>query len=234
MARKPIVGITVAHCTEELKTFPREFYVERIRKSGGQPLLLPPVQGEEEAQEVLHFLDGIIFTGGGDIAPVFLGEQPKRGIESCIPERDQGELLLAWYAMQSDFPVLGICRGIQALAVAAGGKIFQDIRSECPLSFEHNQTVPREYMWHEVEVLDSQLKQIVGSEKIQVNSLHHQAVSIVPDGFIQNAVASDGIIEGIEKIGAKFCMGVQWHPEVLRTEEHSRKLFEGFVQACNA
>lgn len=233
MARKPIIGITVAHCTEDLKTFPREFYVERIRKAGGQPLLLPPVQTEEDAQEVLDFLDGLIFTGGGDIAPVFLGEQPKRGIGSCIPERDQGELLLAWYALQADLPVLGICRGIQVLAVAAGGKIFQDIRSECPHTLEHSQTAPREYMWHEVEVLDSRLKEIVDSGQIQVNSLHHQAVSIVPDGFIQNAVAQDGIIEGIEKIGARFCIGVQWHPEVLQTEEHSRKIFESFVQACN-
>lgn len=233
MARKPILGITVAHCTEELKTFPREFYVESIRKAGGQPLLIPPVQTQEEAQEVLNLLDGVIFTGGGDIAPVFLGEQPKRGIGGCIPERDQGELLLAWHALQSDLPVLGICRGIQVLAVAAGGSIYQDIRSECPQTLEHSQTAPREYMWHEVEVLDSRLKEILGIGKIQVNSLHHQAVSKVPEGFIQNAVAPDGIIEGIEKIGAKFCMGVQWHPETLRTEEHSRKLFEGFVKSCN-
>lgn len=232
MARKPIIGITVAHCTEELKTFPREFYVERIKNAGGQPLLLPPVQSQEEAQDILSFLEGIIFTGGGDIAPVFLGEQPKRGIGSCIPERDQGELLLAWQALQSDLPVLGICRGIQVLAVAAGGRIYQDIRTECPNILEHSQTVPREFMWHEVNVLDSQLKEILGGNPIHVNSFHHQAVSVVPEGFIQNAVAPDGIIEGIEKIGTKFCIGVQWHPETLKTEEHSRRLFESFVQAC--
>lgn len=232
MAQKPIIGITVAHCTEELKTFPREFYVERVRKAGGQPFLIPPVQTQEEAQAVINLLDGLILTGGGDIAPSFLGEQPKRGIEGCIPERDQGELLLTWHALQSDFPLLGICRGIQVLAVAAGGTIYQDIRSECSHTLEHSQTVPREYAWHEVEILGSQLKDALNSDKIQVNSFHHQAVDKVPDGFIQNAVAPDGIIEGIEKLGARFCMGVQWHPEALKTEEHSRKLFESFVQSC--
>lgn len=233
MPKKPTIGITVAHCTEELKTFPREFYVECIRQAGGQPLLLPPVQTKEEAEELVNLVDGIILTGGGDIAPVFLGEQPKRGIGGCIPERDQGELFLAQLVLQRDLPVLGICRGIQVLAVAAEGKIYQDIPSEYPLALEHNQTAPRENTWHEVEVLDSQLSKILGVKKIRVNSLHHQAVSSVPEGFIKNAVAPDGIIEGIEMLGAKFCIGVQWHPEVLRTEEHSRRLFEGFVQSCD-
>ncbi|HVJ48017.1 gamma-glutamyl-gamma-aminobutyrate hydrolase family protein [Desulfitobacterium sp.] len=233
MARRPIIGITVAHCTEELKTFPREFYVESIRKAGGQALLLPPVQTKEEAEELVSLVDGIVLTGGGDIAPVFLGEQPKRGIGGCIPERDQSEILLAQLALKDDLPILGICRGIQVLAVAAEGKIYQDIRSECPLAFEHNQTAPRECAWHEVEILDSRLSRIMGAEQVQVNSLHHQAVSLVPEGFILNAVARDGIIEGIEKLGAKFCIGVQWHPEVLRNDEYSRKLFKGFIKSSN-
>lgn len=233
MLKKPTVGITVAHCTEELKTFPREFYVESIRKAGGQPLLLPPVETKEEAEELVNLLDGIVLTGGGDIAPIFLGEQPKRGIGGCIPGRDQSEILLAQLALEHDLPVLGICRGIQVLAVAAEGKIYQDVPSEYPLALEHNQTAPREYTWHEVEVLDSRLGEILGADKIRVNSLHHQAVSNVPEGFIKNAVAPDGLIEGIEKCGSKFCIGVQWHPEVLRNEEHSRRLFEGFVHSCD-
>lgn len=233
MTQKPIIGITVAHCTEELKTFPRAYYVDRIKKAGGQPILLPPVQTEEEAQTLLKLVDGLVLTGGGDIAPVFLGEQPKRGIGECIPERDWGEILLTQLALQHELPLLGICRGIQVLAVAAGGKIYQDIPSQFPAALEHNQTAPREFAWHEVEIINSRLYEILSEEKIGVNSLHHQAVSNVPDGFIKNAVAPDGIIEGIEKMGSKFCIGVQWHPEAMGSELHSRKLFEGLVLACS-
>lgn len=232
MFKKPIIGITVAHCTEELKTFPRAFYVESIRKAGGQPLLIPPVQTEEDAQEILYLVQGLVLTGGGDIAPQFLSERPKRGIGGCFPERDLGELLLAKYALQHDLPVLGICRGIQVLAVAAGGKIYQDIPSEYPEALEHRQTAPRENTWHDVELLTSKLSQIMGETKIHVNSLHHQAVSSLPKGFIKNAVSADGIIEGIEKRDSAFCIGVQWHPEVLAGEEHSQKLFQCFVEAC--
>lgn len=234
VARKPIIGITVAHCTEELKTFPRTYYVDRIKKAGGQPFLLPPVQSAEEAKELLPIIDGLVLTGGGDITPAFLGEPPKRGLGECLPERDQSELFLARFAMDEDIPLLGICRGIQVLAVAAGGKIFQDIPSEYPSALAHNQTAPREYPWHEVEILESRLGEILGAPKISVNSLHHQAVSTVPKGFLVNAVATDGIIEGIEKKGAAFCIGVQWHPEVLQPEESCQKIFQEFVQACQS
>ncbi|WP_425803673.1 gamma-glutamyl-gamma-aminobutyrate hydrolase family protein [Desulfitobacterium sp. Sab5] len=232
MSKKPIIGITVAHCTEELKTFPRGFYVESICKAGGQPLLIPPVRNEEDAYEILSLMNGLVLTGGGDIAPLVLAEQPKKGIGECFPERDLGELLLAKLALQLELPVLGICRGIQVLAVAAGGKIYQDIPSEYPQALEHKQKAPRENTWHEVELLTSKLSRIVGETKIQVNSLHHQAVASLPKGFIKSAVSADGIIEGIEKSDSAFCVGVQWHPEVLAGEEHSQKLFRGFVDSC--
>lgn len=232
MSKRPIIGITVAHCTEELKTFPRGFYVESIRKAGGQPLLIPPVQNEEDAQEILGLMNGIILTGGGDIAPLFLDEQPKKGIGECFPERDLGELLLAKFALRLNLPALGICRGIQVLAAAAGGTIYQDIYAEYPQALEHKQKAPRENTWHEVELLTSKLSRIMGETKIRVNSLHHQAVATLPIGFIKNAVSADGIIEGIEKIDSAFCIGVQWHPEVLAGEEHSQKLFGGFVDSC--
>lgn len=229
---KPLIGITVAHCTEELKTFPRYYYVESIKRSGGQPLLLPPVTTVEEAQEVMALLDGLILTGGGDIAPPFLGELPRRGIGECIPERDRSEILLAQVAFRRDTSLLGICRGIQVLALAAGGKIYQDLPGECPESMEHKQKSPRETIWHEVCLQDSFLKRLIGEKVIGVNSIHHQAVSVVPEGFITNAIAPDGIIEGIERVGTSFCIGVQWHPEVL-LEKHSQRLFEGFIQASH-
>lgn len=234
MLRKPVIGITAAHCTEELETFPRHYYVEGVRKAGGIPLILPHVRTNEEGKDLLDHIHGLLLTGGGDISPVYLREDPRRGVGECFPERDFSELLLTQLALQHDLPILGICRGIQVLAVAAGGKIYQDIPSQYPSAMQHSQTAPRQYVWHNVEIEGkSLLYRLLGETEIGVNSLHHQAVLEIPPDFIQNALASDGIIEGIEKPGAKFCIGVQWHPEsMMETEEHSKVLFRGFIEAC--
>lgn len=233
MLGKPVIGITAAHCSEELKTFPRHYYVESIRKAGGIPIILPPIRAQEEGSAMLSLLDGLLLTGGGDISPVYLREDPLRGIGECFPERDWSEILLTRLSLQRNFPLLGICRGIQVLAVAAGGRIYQDIPSQHPIAMQHRQTAPRQYAWHDVEITeDSALDHLLSERKIGVNSLHHQAVLEIPPGFIQNALASDGIIEGIEKPDAKFCIGVQWHPESMETEIHSEALFRGFVEAC--
>ena len=233
MLSKPVIGITAAHCTEELMTFPRQYYVEGVKKAGGIPFILPPVQSPEEASEVMTLINGLLLTGGGDISPKYLREDPHPGIGKCFPERDYSEILLTQLAIQQNLPLLGICRGIQVLAVAAGGKIYQDIPSQYPRAMEHRQTAPRQYAWHDVDIVEeSELYRLLRAKKIGVNSLHHQAVSEIPEDFIQNARASDGIIEGIEMPGAKFCVGVQWHPESMETETHSKALFAGFIKAC--
>ncbi|TGE32863.1 gamma-glutamyl-gamma-aminobutyrate hydrolase family protein [Desulfosporosinus sp. Sb-LF] len=234
MLKKPVIGITAAHCTEELKTFPRHYYVESIRKMGGIPLIVPPVQTLEEATDVLNLVHGLLLTGGGDISPLYLKEVPHIGIGECFPERDFSEILLTQLALEKNLPLLGICRGIQVLAVAAGGRIYQDIPSQYPSSMQHSQTAPRQYAWHDVTISEeSILYHLFNKTKIGVNSLHHQAVSEIPPEFIQCAFASDGIIEGIEKSNAKFCLGVQWHPEsMMETEVHSQALLSGFVKAC--
>lgn len=232
MSRRPVIGITAAHCTEELKTFPRHYYVESIRRAGGIPIILPPVQSSEEANEVLKLIQGLILTGGGDISPTYLKEVPHRGIGGCFPERDMAEIMFAQLAMERDLPLLGICRGIQVLVIAAGGKIYQDISTQYPTAMEHTQTAPRQYVWHDVDIEeDSLLFRLLGETRIGVNSLHHQSVSGIPQGFRKNAWACDGIIEGIEKIEAKFCIGVQWHPESMETDIPSHVLFKGFVSA---
>lgn len=234
MLKKPLVGVTAAHCTEELKAFPRHYYVESIKDAGGIPLIIPPVRTAEEAADILKLVSGLVLTGGGDISPRYLREDPRRGVGPCFPERDLSEILLTQLALQQDLPLLGICRGIQVLAVAAGGKIYQDIYSQSSSAMLHNQTAPRQNAWHDVEInKNSFLFRLLDKTKIGVNSLHHQAVSQIPQGFIQCALAGDGMIEGIEKLGAKFCLGVQWHPEsMMETEIHSKVLFKGFIEAC--
>lgn len=232
--KKPIIGITAAHCNEELKTFPRQYYVESIRKAGGIPCIVPPAHSQEDVNEVMNFINGLLLTGGGDISPVYLQEPPRKGIGECFPERDKSEIMLTKSALRSNLPLLGICRGIQVLAVAAGGEIYQDIFSQNSEAMEHRQTAPRQNSWHEVKISeDSVLYHLIRETKVKVNSLHHQAVCKVPLGFKLNAVASDGIIEGMEKLNAKFCLGVQWHPEsMIETEKHSIMLFKGFIEAC--
>jgi len=232
MAEKPLIALTAAHVNEELATFPRHYYVESVRRAGGIPVIVPPPRQEAEAEEVLDRCDGIIFTGGGDISPVYLREQPRHGLGQCLPERDEGELMLAGLAIARDLPVFGICRGIQVLAVAAGGRICQDIASQHANALQHEQTAPRQYPWHEIQVLESSLQRLVAEKRILVNSFHHQAVVDAPPGFMVNALAPDGIIEGIERTGAKFCLGVQWHPESMENDVSSVKLFRAFIHAC--
>ncbi len=230
MARKPVIGITMAHCTEELQTFPREFYIRCIKRSGGNPLLVPPVASLEEGETVLAVLDGLLLSGGGDISPYLLGERPQPGIRNCVPERDRGELFLAEKAMAMGMPLLGICKGIQVMAAAVGGMIAQDLDNSGRL--EHSQKAPRHCPWHEVELRPSRLAQIVGCGSLAVNSFHHQAVSQLPDGFVLSALAPDGVIEGMEKASAGFCIGVQWHPESMEEEEHSLRLFAEFIKSA--
>ncbi len=233
MLSKPVIGITAAHCTEELKTFPRHYYVESIRAAGGIPCIVPPVRTSEEATDLMNILQGLLLSGGGDISPIYLREDPLRGIRGCFPERDLSEILLTQIALQQNIPLLGICRGIQVLAVAAGGKIYQDIPRQYPKAMEHSQTAPRQDAWHEVEVVkESLLYRLLAHKKIEVNSFHHQAVLEIPQGFIQNAQAADGIIEGIERHNADFCIGVQWHPESMESDMQSKALFRGFIEAC--
>ena len=232
LGRKPIIGITVAHCSEEINTFPRGYYVDAVKRAGGQPILLPPVSSSEEVREVMGLIQGLILTGGGDISPILLKETPLRGIGDCQPERDIGEILLAQEALAVDLPLLGICKGIQVLVVAAGGKIYQDIISQVPNSLEHKQKAPRNSPWHEVELLPSQLRELLGQKRIQVNSFHHQAVSEIPPDFLVSSKAPDGIIESIERRDAQFCVGVQWHPEVMVEDQYSQRIFRGLVEGA--
>ena len=155
-------------------------------------------------------------------------------MEGVSPERDATELALLREAAP-DLPILGICRGIQALAVAYGGTLIQDVPSQRPSELGHAQGGARDARTHGVHVApDSQLGAILGSHDIRVNSFHHQAVDRVPDGFRVVAWADDGLVEGIESNARPFCLGVQWHPENLTgVEEHARRLFVALVEAAS-
>jgi len=231
---KPIIGITTSHMADGPLPNDRvsSSYIFAIRQAGGTPVLLPNV-GDAD---VLSTLDGLVISGGGDFDPASFGQAPNGAhMAGVSPERDQTELTLLREA-PPDLPILGICRGIQALAVAFGGTLIQDVPSARPSDIVHAQQDTRDARTHGVKVDPaSQLGEILGATAIRVNSFHHQAVDRLPEGFRAVAWADDGLTEGIELPDRPFCLGVQWHPENLtENEEHARRLFAAVVQAARA
>jgi putative glutamine amidotransferase len=223
----PVIGIT--RCSR------MDDYVASVEKAGGRVRVL---ETGDSPRKVVGEIDGLLLTGGGDVDPVFYGEDRHESVEDAEPGRDEFEIDLARRAMEADVPVLAICRGTQVLNVAAGGSLVQDIPSAIDTRLPHSITMPRDADAHEVRVSQgSRLERALGgrldtSQSCRVNSRHHQSVGRVGRGLVASATAPDGVIEGIEKPDAAFCVGVQWHPEnFCRTGQFS-PLFESFVQAA--
>ena len=211
-------------------------YVESVRRAGGEPRVLD-IAAETPAQ-VMATIDGLLLPGGADIDPAWYGEEPSATIRLAEEGRDQFEIDLARLALAANLPTLAVCRGLQVLNVAAGGTLLQDIRSQIGGALDHSVETPLYAIAHEVWVsrgsrLWSVLQEkLTESEVCQVNSRHHQALKQIAGGFEVAATAPDGIVEAIERPDAKFCVGVQWHPENFWRTGEFRSLFEGFVAAC--
>lgn len=211
-------------------------YFTAVEKQSGLPLLLPLVRTEDEAAQVLARLDGLLLTGGGDPDPHLFGEEPHPALGEVEPERDQAEILLARRALAMEMPILAICRGMQILAVATGGSLWQDIPSQIQGAIQHRQRAPRWHASHQVQLATgSRLSALVGHGPVRVNSFHHQAVRSVPAGFRVTATAPDGVIEAFESTGPTFVLAVQWHPENFapRSGEFDA-LFRALVEAARA
>jgi putative glutamine amidotransferase len=224
----PIIGIVHGHGVGD--------YVEAIRRAGGEPRILEPETDSPEA--VIAEIDGLLLTGGADVDPALYGEQTHPKTTIVPPVRDRFELELARLAMERDMPLLGICRGEQVMNVAGGGTLIQDIPSQVGGALTHSIDTPLNVSAHEVWITpgsrlwQAMCEQLEDGETSQVNSRHHQAVDHLGEGFDVSATAPDGVIEAIEKRNARFCVGVQWHPENFWRTGEFRSLFESFVQAC--
>lgn len=230
--RKPVIGISTSPVQHRPGAFADQLghsYIEAVRRAGGIPVLLP----NDRETGVLEVLDGLLLSGGGDFDPCSFGQEDRgTAMGGVSADRDATELALLKYAPE-DLPILGICRGVQALAVGFGGTLIQDLPSARPSAIMHSQSEGRSVTTHGVEVsADSQLGQIVGAQELKVNTFHHQAVDQIPEGFRAVAWATDGLVEAIERADRPFCLGVQWHPEnLVEGEEHARRLFSAFVGA---
>ena len=193
-------------------------YVNAVRKAGGVPLVIPMTTDEKEIDAILNVIDALIMTGGEDISPLeYFGEEPHPNLGEVVPARDAFDILLIRKAVAKGIPVLGICRGVQALNVAFGGTLYQDIPTQVPTySIQHSQDAPGSLGTH-TAIIDknSALYKQIGKEQIAVNSFHHQAVKDVAPGFKATAKSKDGVIEAIEMVKNPKVWGVQFHPEHL-------------------
>lgn len=213
----PVIGIS-GNFREGDCTLAQAYYMS-VLEAGGTPVVIPSYDNDKALVSLLDTLDGIVLSGGADIDPDYLGEEPLDCI-SINPRRDRQELMLVRLVADRQIPVLGICRGIQVLAAALGGKLYQDIKTQHDQTcIEHSQTIARGLPSHEVKLVkDSLLYGFFGKETLAVNSFHHQAVKEVPAGFRVTAFAPDGIIEGMESTAFRPILGVQWHPECFLLE----------------
>lgn len=224
---KPIIGITPDYCYETKKFMLSEQYVKAVEQAGGYAVLLCPNEAFPD------FIDGLLLTGGGDIDPVLFGEEPIKENGEISPLRDDFEWRLYQQAQQKKLAVLGICRGMQLMAILHGGSIYQDIFSQSHTNIKHMQKAPRFYPTHSIEIAqNSILYKIAGADSCMVNSFHHQSVKEPGNDFLVCAKSKDGLIEAIEHKTAPFVVGVQWHPEAMTKCKIQRKLFEMFIKAA--
>ena len=213
-------------------------YVGAVATAGGAPVLIPLDLDEGALRAIYERLNGLLLAGGVDVHPRHYGEAIHEECDQIDEARDAVELTLTRWALAERLPILGICRGIQVLNVAAGGTLYQDIASQVPGSLKHDcwPDYPRNHLAHQVTVNgDSHLAAIFSQSQVAVNSTHHQAVKDLAAGFRIVVRATDGVIEAIESHDHPFALGVQWHPEELAEDAPPmRQLFEDFVSAARS
>ncbi|UMZ75005.1 gamma-glutamyl-gamma-aminobutyrate hydrolase family protein [Natranaerofaba carboxydovora] len=208
-------------------------YTKVIEKLGLVPILIPSLSSMDAKKGLLKHLSGLILTGGVDVDPVYFGEEPLLGQGEIEPLRDKLEIFLTRKALDKNLPLLGICRGMQVLNIAAGGDIYQDIYSQLDNTLKHEQIAPGRHPTHGIDIQeDTKLYQITGKKNIRVNSFHHQAIRNIAPGFVESAKSPDGIVEGMESTMHSFALAVQWHPELLwEVQVESNNVFNAFVEA---
>lgn len=234
----PIIGIP-CYSAERAGTLRplygnNQSYVRAVLRAGGAPLLIPPAEPSVLAAIAVR-LDGVLLSGGGDVDSHTYGEEPLPQCQPPEEERDAMEMFFIRSALERRKPLLGICRGIQLLAVVRGGSLYQDIPSQYDRPLRHDHTgAARDVVAHAIQIdPDSQFAAIVGTTSDGVNSFHHQALRTPGNGVRVVATAEDGIVEAAEMPDYPFVIAVQWHPEAMSDDNPtSQRLFAAFVAAC--
>ena len=230
MARTPLIGISAYDFTGKPEGFylPRS-YVDGVRAAGGRPVILPP--GGDDANHVLELVDGLVLSGGGDVNPNRYGGPAHDSIYHVSHERDDFEIRLVELALERDFPMLCICRGLQVLNVALGGDLHAHLPDAVGDRISHRDP-ERNPTRHGASVEPtSRLAEILGVKTLDVTSRHHQGAKRVAKDLRAVAWAEDGVIEGLEHESRRFCVGVQWHPEMALDDPSQQRLFSALVAA---
>lgn len=234
----PVIGLTTSNGTHlgHASIYLMRTYVAAVIEAGGVPVLLPSGLTEEAWISLYDRLDGVLFSGGADIATEIFGGQPHPEVRPPDELRDAFELALARKVVADRKPFLGICRGFQVINVALGGTLYTHIKDQVPGALEHKYSseTQRSYLAHPVEVVaDSQLAGILGETQLQVNSMHHEGAKDIPSALRPTAYAPDGVVEALELTDYPFGISVQWHPECLPDQPATRRLFQAFVVAAD-
>ena len=246
--RQPVIGLTANFNDESAMLADR--YYRQVINAGGTPVLIPPVDNVDVIVNTLNNIDALILTGGADLNPLWAGEEPSPRLHGVNPERDLPELLITQLAYNRQIPILGICRGMQTMAMALGGKVAQDIEEHFTYEvrralaerefkhflprladnlIQHSQDAPRNLATQTVYFEpQSLLTEIFHASSVHVNSFHHQAVCNAGSKFKFIAATVDGVPEAIESTEFKPLLGVQWHPEWM--EEQGLPLFQWLVK----
>lgn len=232
----PIIGITCFSLGGDCpRSAVNQSYIDAIVTAGGAPLCIPLGLDGQGIEQIYPLLDGLLLPGGVDVAPDEYGEERHSALGVVDEARDSLELTLTRHALRDDMPILGICRGIQLLAVAAGGTLYQDVPTQWGTHVRHEvREFGRDFLTHTIAIDSaSHLGTALRCTSARVNSLHHQAVRDVPPGFVVTAQSEEGLIEAIEQPDHRFVVGIQCHPEEIwrTTAPEFAALFSAFVQA---
>ncbi|MDR3205344.1 MAG: gamma-glutamyl-gamma-aminobutyrate hydrolase family protein [Deltaproteobacteria bacterium] len=239
--KKPIIGVTTTLEWGKKRHELWTAYLLSLERAGAIPVILPSDCRCAHYTQYASLIDGLLLSGGQDVLPQFYAQEPISGFKAkwpMCPARDEFEIELTKVALSRNLPILGICRGLQLLCVAAGGALHQDIdlvNKDKEIRLRHFQYLQADRTSHRVILTKGSLiSKIVGSLEIEVNSLHHQAISRLPEGFLVSARAKDQVIEAMENPNLNFALGVQWHPEQLSFDypEHEA-LFKALVEAAS-
>lgn len=238
MTRPPLIGITL-RAPGELNLPPvlarNRAYFDALEAAGATPVGMSVSLSEATLRRLFDLCDGLCLPGGPDVQPTLYGEEIRADCSVEVdPELDRAEMLLARWALEADKPLLAICRGAQVLNVALGGTLWQDVGAMLATEHNHYPQSTRGEVTHHIEVLpESRLHTIAGDERVDVNSMHHQAVRDLGHDLVVSARAHDGLVEAVEHPGRRFVVGVQCHPEELYLERPwARRLFQDFVAAA--
>jgi putative glutamine amidotransferase len=234
---KPLIGITT-YQSKNIYGQPtvdlQQSYVRAVMQAGGVPVLIPSLIAEDGWDAVYSRLDGILFSGGGDIDLEHFAGDPHPRIDDVEPERDSVELKMVQAAVSDGKPFLGICRGCQVVNVALGGTLYTHIPDQLPNALDHSYPGNmRTVLVHEVKIEEgTQVAEIYGEPIIKVNSLHHQGLKDIAPVLRVAGRAPDGLVESVELPDHPFGVAVQWHPEWLTDQQPTRNLFRKFVESA--